>query len=344
MSSPDMAQKPMGAERAPFVTLIGGTGFVGRYAAQALARAGCRLRVASRRPNEAIAMQTYGDVGQVALVQANIRNADSIARAVEGADVVINFVGILGESGRQTFDTVQAEGPGIVARAAAAAGVKRLVQISAIGADAESDSDYARTKAEGEAAARDAFAGAVVLRPSIVFGPEDQFFNRFAQMARVSPAIPVVGAATRFQPVYVADVASAVRAAALGSDGVAAGKTFELGGPKIYRFDELIALMLKTIQRRRFILPLPFAIARIQASMLDLIPYVSFGLASNTLLTVDQVRLLKRDNVVSDVALGFDDLGVAAPATVESVIPSYLWRFRPHGQFDKEPVDFGGKP
>lgn len=324
---------------APLVALIGGTGFIGRYAAQALARAGCRLRIASRRPNEAIAVQTYGDVGQIALMQANVRNEASVARVVKGADAVVNFVGILGESGGQTFDALQAEGAGLVARKAVEAGVKRIVHVSAIGADAESLSNYARTKALGEAAMQAAAPGAVILRPSIVFGPEDQFFNRFASMARYSPAVPIVCAETRFQPVYVGDVAEAVRAAVLSPAEQVEGKTFELGGPRAYRFDELIALMLKTIHRRRIIGKMPYWMGRMQASMLDLMPLLTFGALPNTLLTVDQVRLLKKDNVVSDGALGLADLGIDAPATVEAVIPSYLMRFRPHGQFDDGPLD-----
>ena len=341
MTSPDHAQ--FRAADAPLVVLIGGSGFVGRYVAQELARAGCRLRVVSRRPNQAMSLLPYGDVGQIALVQANIRDNASIARAVKSADIVVNLVGVLNEIGAQSFDAVQAEGAGRVARAAAEAGVKRFVQISAIGSDPDSASDYARTKAEGEAAVRAAIEGAVILRPSIVFGPEDQFFNRFAAMARVSPAIPVVGAETRFQPIYVVDLAKAVRNAALGPAEMVEGKTFELGGPRAYRFDELIALMLKTIMRRRFIARLPFFVARIQASMLDLIPYVTFGMAPNSLLTVDQVRLLQKDNVVADDALTIADLGVDHLSTVEAVIPSYLWRFRPHGQFDKGPVDLGAE-
>ncbi len=339
MSSPSFRD----GSRAPLVVLIGGTGFVGRYAAQALARAGCRLRVASRRPNEAIAIQTYGDVGQIALVQANIRDDASIAKVVKGADAVVNFVGILGESGKQSFNAVQAEGPGRVARAAAAAGVPRVVQVSAIGADAESPSNYAPSQAAGEAAVRTAAPGAVVLRPSIVFGTEDQFFNRFANMARFSPAVPIVCAETRFQPVYVGDVAEAVARAVLAPAEEVDGKTFELGGPKTYRFDELIELTLKTIHRRRFIAKLPYWIGRIQASLLDVIPTVTFGAVPNTILTVDQVRLLKSDNVVSEGALGFADLGIMRLSTVEAVIPTYLWRFRPHGQFAKPPVDTGGE-
>ncbi|MEO1330344.1 MAG: complex I NDUFA9 subunit family protein [Pseudomonadota bacterium] len=319
----------------PLAVLIGGSGFIGRYAAQAFARADWRVRVAVRRPNEAIDVRTYGAVGQVEPVQANIRDDASIARAVAGADVVVNLVGVLAEIGAQSFDAVQAEGAERVARLAKAAGVPRYVHISAIGADADAASDYARTKAEGEAGVRRHYPDAVILRPSIVFGAEDQFFNRFAGMARVSPFLPVVGAATRFQPVYVGDVAQAVLAAATRDD--AQGRTFELGGPRAYTFSELMRLMLGAIHRKRILLPLPFWLARIQAWFLDFIPWVTFGLMPNGLLTGDQVKLLAKDNVVADGAPGLGDLGVE-PTTVEAVIPSYLWRFRPQGQYDEKPT------
>lgn len=315
------------------VTLVGGSGFIGRYAAQAFARAGWRVRVAVRRPNEAIALRTYGDVGQVEPVQANIRDDASIAAAVKGADVVVNLVGILAPLGAQSFDAVQAEGARRVAKAAKEAGVPRLIQISAIGADADSESDYARTKAEGEAAAREFFPGAVILRPSIVFGPEDQFFNRFAGMTRLSPLLPVVGAGTRFQPVYVNDVAKAVLAAAEGGSEVE-GQTYELGGPKIYSFTELMRLMLKTVQRKRGLIPVPLFIARIQAFFFDLIPYLSLGLLPNSILTGDQVRMLAEDNIVDPAKDGLKALGLA-PTSVEAILPSYLYRFRPYGQFEQ---------
>lgn len=315
------------------VTLIGGSGFIGRYAAQAFARAGWRVRVAVRRPNDAIALRTYGDVGQVEPVQANIRDDASIAAAVKGADVVVNLVGILAPLGAQTFEAVQAEGARRVAEAARDAGVKRLIHISAIGADPDSESDYAKTKAKGEAAARAAMPGAVILRPSIVFGPEDEFFNRFAAMARLTPVLPMVGASTRFQPVYVNDVAKAILAAAEAGDAVE-GATLELGGPTVYSFAELMRLMLKVIQRRRFLAPVPFFLARIKASAFDLIPYLTFGLLPNSILTVDQVRLLEKDNVVDPARDGLKALGVR-PTGVEAIIPTYLYRFRPYGQFEQ---------
>ncbi len=320
----------------PLVVLIGGSGFIGRYAAQAFAREGWRVRVATRRPNQAIDVRTYGAVGQVEPVQANIRDDASIARVVAGADVVVNLVGILAPLGKQSFKAVQEDGADRVARMAKQAGVPRLIQVSAIGADAESRAVYAQTKAAGEAAARAQYPDAIVLRPSIVFGPEDQFFNRFAGMARLSPFLPVVGPNTRFQPVYVGDVASAILAAAIREDAL--GKTFELGGPRIYSFAELMRLMLKVIRRRRLLLPLPFFIAHIQGFVFDLIPWVTFGLIGNGVLTRDQVRLLAKDNVAAEDAPGLKDLGVT-PTTVEAVTPSYLWRFRPQGQYDETPEE-----
>ena len=316
----------------PLAVLFGGSGFIGKYAAQKFARAGWRVRVAVRRPNEALSMRTYGDVGQVEPVQANIRDDASVARALQGADVVVNLVGILNVSGKQTFDAVQAEGAKRVAEAAKAAGAKRFVQVSAIGADPDGAAAYARTKAAGEAAVRAAFPDAVVLRPSIVFGPEDQFFNRFAAMARLSPAIPLVGGRTKFQPVYVNDVAEAIFQAATRPE--AAGNTYELGGPQTYSFAELMRLMLATIHRRRLLAPLPFPIASMQAWGLDLAQTLSLGLFTNTLITQDQVKMLRRDNVVAEGALGLKDLDID-PVTVESVLPTYLYRFRPYGQYDR---------
>lgn len=316
---------------APIVTIFGGSGFIGRYVARRMAKAGWRVRVAVRRPNEAIFVRPYGEVGQVEPIQANIRDDASTARAIEGATAVVNCVGILVESGKQTFGAVQDEAAGRIARLAAEAGVERLVHISAIGADAESDSDYARTKAAGEAAVLAAFPSAMILRPSVVFGPEDEFFNRFAAMTRMSPAIPMVGADTRFQPVYVDDVAAA---AAKGALGAAPGGIYELGGPKAYAFRELMQFMLAEIRRRRLLIALPFFAARIMAWALDLAGAVTgiFGLP-NSLLTQDQVRLLSRDNVVSDGAKGFADLGLS-PASVESVAGEYLYAYRPYGQYD----------
>lgn len=307
------------------VTVFGGSGFIGRYVVQHLARAGWQVRVAVRRPDEALFLKTAGDVGQVTPVAANIRDARSVAAAVAGADAVVNLVGILYQSGRQKFTSVQAEGAGRVAALAKAAGVKRLVQISAIGADAQSESGYAQSKAQGEQAVAGAFPGATILRPSIVFGPEDEFFNRFARLAMLSPALPLIGGGhTRFQPVYVADVAAAVEKVL--DDAGTAGKTYELGGPRSYSFRDLMSLMLKEIGRCRALVPLPFALASLQATFLQLLPIPP--------LTVDQVRLLKRDNVVRAGALGFKELGLA-PTALEAILPTYLDKYRPLGYYSR---------
>ncbi len=316
----------------PLVTLFGGSGFVGRYAAQAFARAGWRVRVAVRRPNEAGFMRTYGDVGQVVPVQANIRDDASVAQAVAGADVVVNLVGLMFEDSWQSFESVQREGAARVARASAAAGVGRLIQVSALGADADSKSDYARTKAQGEAAVREAFPGAVIMRPSIIFGVEDDFFNRFASMSRFTPALPLIGGSTRFQPVYVVDVAQAIARAAEAPAESVEGKVFELGGPTLYSFKELMKLVLRTVRRRRLLVPVPFFVANINAWFLDL--FGALPLVKNTILTQDQVKLLQHDNVVSAGAPGLAELGIA-PHGLEAVLPSYLWRFRPQGQYSR---------
>lgn len=312
-------------DQAPIVTIFGGSGFVGRYVAQAMARRGWRVRVAVRRPNEALFVKPYGVVGQVAPVQANIRDDESCRRAIRGATAVVYCVGVLFSSGRNTFRAVQAEGPARVARIAAEEGVKRLSLVSAIGADAGSPAEYARTKAEGEAAALKAFPSTAILRPSIVFGPEDAFFNRFAAMARLSPAIPLVGGATRFQPVYVGDVAEAVARTAAGE---AAPGVYELGGPRVATFRELIAMMLTVIRRRRLVLEIPMWIARIQGSVLGQLARV--GLTPP--ITRDQVLLLARDNVVAPDAKGLAELGVA-PTAMEAVLESYLYSYRPYGQY-----------
>lgn len=313
---------------APIVAIFGGSGFVGRYIAQRFARAGWRVRVAVRRPNEALFVRTYGVVGQVEPIQANIRDEDSTRRAIASADAVVNCVGILGEIGKQTFDAVQAEGAGRVARIAAEEGVKRLVHVSAIGADPASASHYARSKAAGEAAVTAAFPGAVILRPSIIFGPDDHFFNRFGRMARLTPVLPLVGAGTRFQPVYVDDVAAAAVAAA--SD--AAPGVYELGGPETASFRELMETMIRVIRRRRAIVALPTWMAELQAGLFDFVQRASFGVIANELLTRDQVILLGQDNVVAEGARTFADLGIA-PVPMEAVLPSYLYVYRPGGQY-----------
>ena len=280
---------------APIVTIFGGSGFVGRYIAQRMARRGWRVRVAVRRPNDAIFVKPYGDVGQVEPIQANIRDDASVARAVAGATAVINCVGILAEGGKQSFDAVIAEGAARVAKAAAEAGAARFVQISAIGADAGSASAYGRAKAGAEEAVLAAFPEAVILRPSIIFGTEDQFFNKFAAMARLSPVVPIAGAETLFQPVYVDDVAEAACRAA---EGEAAPGVYELGGPAAYSFRALMELMLEVIRRRRMVLALPDVAASLMATVFGVLETVSFGLWSNTVLTKDQLEMLKTDNVV----------------------------------------------
>jgi uncharacterized protein YbjT (DUF2867 family) len=304
------------------VTVFGGSGFLGRHTVRALARAGWRIKVATRHPSRGFFLRPLGTVGQIDFVKCDVADAESVAAAVMGSSAVINLTGILFQSG-QTFEDVQAEGAANVAQAAAAAGVTSLVHVSAIGADAESDSDYAVTKAQGEAAVREAFANAVILRPSIIFGPEDGFFNKFAQMARFFPALPLVGGGkTRFQPVFVGDVAQAIVTSLDSAD--ARGRMYELGGPTTYSFKELLQLILKETGRRRALVPLPFGLAKIQAAFLQILP--------KPLLTMDQVTLLKTDNVVAPTAAGLSDFGIT-PTSVEAVIPSYLWRFRAKGEY-----------
>lgn len=310
------------------VTIYGGSGFVGRYIARRLAAQGWRIRVAVRRPNEAMFVRTYGVVGQVAPVLCNIRNEESVRAALQGADAVINCVGTFDASGKNNFDAIQNEGAARIARLAAEEGVARMVHISAIGADAESDSGYGRSKAQGEAAIQQHFPGAVILRPSVIFGPEDKFFNRFAGMTRFGPILPVVGGDTRFQPVYVDDVAAA---AVLGVEGKAAPGIYELGGPDVGTFRELMQQMLTTIRRRRLVMNIPFPIAAVMAWGMQLLQTVSLGLIPAQ-ITPDQVRNLRHDNVVSDGARGFDELGIT-PVSLEAVLPDYLWRFRPAGQY-----------
>lgn len=312
------------------VTIFGGSGFVGRYIARRMAKEGWRVRVAVRRPNEAMFVKPYGVVGQVEPVLCNIRDDASVASVMHGADAVVNCVGILSETGKNSFDAVQAEGPGRVARIASEQEVGRLVHISAIGAESESDSDYSRTKAEGEAAVLAHFPHATILRPSVVFGTEDQFFNRFAGMTRMGPFLPIVGPNTKFQPVYVDDVA---RAAVAGVLGAAEPGVYELGGPEVGTFRQLMEKMLNVIHRRRVLISLPFWAAGIMAFFLDAAQFVTMGLFTNGVLTRDQLRNLRRDNVVSDGARGFKELGIE-PVAMDAILPDYLWRFRPSGQYD----------
>ena len=311
------------------VTIYGGSGFVGRYIAQKMARRGWRVRVAVRRPNEALFVKPYGVVGQVEPVFCNIRDDDSVRAVMQGADAVVNCVGILVEEGANRFEEVQATGAGRIARIAAEEGIGTLVHISAIGADSASSSAYARTKAAGEGAVLEHFPRAVILRPSIIFGPEDGFFNRFAGMARLTPVLPIVGGTTRFQPVWVEDVAEA---AARGVLGEAAAGVFELGGPEVKTFQELMMLMLELIRRRRLTFSIPFPLARLQGSLLDLGSRLTGGLLANRLLTRDQVENLARDNVVGPHVRGFAELGIE-PTPMATVLPEYLWRYRPSGQY-----------
>ncbi|MGI3210944.1 complex I NDUFA9 subunit family protein [Roseovarius tibetensis] len=311
------------------VTIFGGSGFVGRYIVRRMANAGWRVRVAVRRPNEAMHVKPYGNVGQVEPVFCNIRDDDSVRAVLRGADAVVNCVGTFDRKGRNNFGAVQDEGATRIARLAADADVGRLVHLSAIGADPESASEYARSKAAGEAGILSHFPQAVILRPSVVFGPEDMFFNRFASMSRFGPVLPVVGGDTRFQPVYVDDLA---HAAQMGVDGTAAPGVYELGGPMIATFKDLMRMMLSIIRRRRLIVNIPFGIAAAMAWGMELVQTVTFGLIPPQ-ITRDQVRSLRVDNVVSDGAKGFSDLGIT-PTTPEAVLPDYLWRFRPGGQYD----------
>jgi len=310
------------------VTVFGGSGFVGRHVVRALARRGYRIRVAVRRPDLAGHLQPLGGVGQIAAIQANLRNRESVNRAVRGADHVVNCVGILFESGRNTFDSVQDFGARAVAEAARAAGAG-LTHISAIGANLESESDYARSKGRAEAAILKVLPDAVILRPSIIFGPEDNFFNKFAEMARFAPALPLIGGGeTRFQPVYVGDVAEAV---ARSVDGKLIGGTiYELGGPRVMSFRECLEEILKITQRERPLVRLPWRLASIIGKIASLIPFITPP------LTGDQVILLKNDTIVSAEATSQNrtlaGIGIA-PASVEALLPSYLTRYRPHGQY-----------
>ena len=308
------------------VTVFGGSGFIGTQAVRQLAKAGWRIRVAVRNPNLAYRMRLHGDVGQIDLVQANVRNRASVERALEGATAALNLVGVLYEAGRQGFQAVHAMGAQNVAEIARQQGVSRLVQMSALGADADSPAKYARTKAEGERAARAVYPDAVVIRPSIVFGPDDHFFNRFAAMATVAPALPLVGGGkTRFQPVFVGDVGKAIALAVTSAE--AAGQTYELGGPAVFTFRELLEKMLAETERRRMLVPLPFAAAGLLGAAGDLVA----GIVPPP-LTADQAKLLKADNVVSGAYPGLPELGIT-PTTLEAILPTYLYRYRKGGQY-----------
>ena len=314
------------------VTVFGGSGFVGGQVVRALAKAGYRVRVAVRQPNLAYRMRMLGDVGQIEVVQANVRVPASVARALDGAEACVNLVGVLWESGRQKFQSIHAMGARHVAEQAAKAGVKRLIHVSAIGADINAKAKYARSKGEGEGAVRAAFPGATIVRPSIVFGPEDDFFNRFAQMAALAPVMPLVGGETRFQPVFVGDVAAVIAKAV--SSPASVGVTYELGGPTVYTMREILELILTETGRARPLLPVPWpmagligALGDLQASILPIAPP----------LTSDQVEMLKSDNVAASGLPGLAEAGVV-PTAVEAVVPTYLYRYRKGGQYAETPA------
>lgn len=311
-------------------TVIGGSGFVGRYVVRALAREGWRVRAACRRPDLAGYLQPMGRVGQIHPVQANLRYPESLGRVVQGADVVITSVGVLAPSGSQNFEAVHVEGPRAAAIAAREAGVKRFIHISAIGAGRDAKASYARTKALGEDAVLQEFPGALILRPSIIFGPEDEFFNRFAAMARMSPVLPLIGGGkSRFQPVYVADLAEAIAAAADGAGKP--GAVYEIGGPEIVSFRDLLDRTQAWAGRDRAYIPLPFALAKLQAALTWPLP--------NALrpITVDQVRMLQQDTIVSQAAVAegrtLAAFGITQPDAISAIVPAYLERFKPKGQY-----------
>lgn len=310
----------MTLQKNALITVFGGTGFLGRHIVKRLAKAGYRLRIATRRPNEALFLKTSGTPGQIEIVQANIRDAASTQAALNGADGVVNAVGILFESGKQKFSALQAEGATRIGEAAKAEGISAMVHISAIGADAASASLYAQSKAAGEAGVRAAMPEAHILRPSIVVGPEDEFFNRFAAMAMIAPALPLIGGGvTQYQPVSVFDVAAAVEACFAGAQV----GTYELGGPDVLSFKHLMEMLLAEIGRDRLLVPLPFAAAKIIAAFAQFMP--------KPLLTPDQLILLRSDNVVAQDAKAFADLGLR-PEPIAGFLPSYLARYRPAGK------------
>ena len=322
------------------VTVFGGSGFLGRHVVRALANRGYRIRVAVRRPELTGYLRPMGRVGQIHAVQANLRFPDSVAAALRDADAAVNLVGILFERGQQRFDAVAVAGAETIALAAKSAGAP-LVHVSAIGADADSPAHYARAKAEGETRVRAAQPQSVIMRPSILFGPEDSFFNRFAALARIAPALPLVGGGhTRFQPLYAGDAAEAI---ALAIDGATkAGTTYELGGPDVHTFRELMEFILRTIQRRRLLIPVPFELMKLQATFAQFMPTPP--------ITPDQVEMLRSDNVVSEEARRegrtLEALGIV-PETIEAIVPTYLWRFRKTGQFDPNTgitIGGGGMP
>lgn len=309
------------------ITVFGGSGFVGKHVVRALVKDGWRVRVPMRRPHTGQDLRVIGNVGQVQLVQANLRFQNSVERAISGSDAVINLVGVLFEGGRQSFQALHETGPKNLAQAARDQGITNFVQLSSIGADANSESEYARTKAGGEAAVLEAIPTADILRPSIMFGPEDSFFNRFARLSQISPAIPLIGGGdTKLQPVYVGDVAEAV--AQVVRTGTS-GRTFELGGPRAYSFKELMEFTLETVGRKRLLAPVPWFAANMLGFAGELSGHLPFVAP---FLTRDQVTNLKVDNVVGDDVLGFEELGISLE-TIEALVPTYLGRYRKYGQF-----------
>jgi uncharacterized protein YbjT (DUF2867 family) len=317
------------------ITVVGGSGFVGAQLVRSLAKRGYRIRVACRRPDLAGHVVVQGVPGQIVPVQANVRYPASLAAACEGADVVINVTGVLFSAGAQSFDAVHVFGASAVAKAAKAAKASQFIHFSALGASVESASAYATSRAEGEKAASAAFPGAMIVRPSIIFGPEDNFFNQFAKMARFSPVLPLIGGGTtKFQPVFVGDVAEAV--ASLVDARLTNGKTYELGGPEVMSFKQILTYILATTQRRRILLPIPFGVAKLIGLSSSILAKASLGLLGAPLLTMDQVEMLKKDNVVSPEAeaqgRSLSGLGITG-RSVEAIVPGYLYRFRKAGQF-----------
>jgi len=319
----------MGTAMLGLVTVVGGSGFVGRYVVQELVAAGARVRVAVRRPNQAVALKPLGGVGQIQLIAADVRDPRSMAAAMHGADAAVNLVGILVEGGGRTFAGIQARGAGTVARGAAEAGAAAFVQVSAIGADAASPSAYGRSKAEGEAAVLAAFPCATILRPSLIFGPEDAFINRFAALAKAAPVMPVVAGGTRFQPVYVVDVARAI-VAALGDPARYGGRTFALGGPEVYTMRGLLTWIMREIRVDKPMIDVPAFAAKLMGRAGDTLPFLP--------ITTDQYKMLQRDNVVDAGAPGLDAFGIAA-TPMEAVAPGYLQRYREFGRFNDRRVE-----
>ena len=307
------------------VTVFGGSGLIGRHTVRALARAGYRVRVAVRTPNLAMYLLPAGNVGQIQIAKCNVRDAGQVAAALAGADAAINLVGVLNSRGKQSFQALHAEAPATIAKAAKDAGVQTLIHVSTMGISTQSESAYARTKAEGDEAARAEFPAATLIKPSLIFGPEDNFFNKFASLARFLPALPLIGGGnTKFQPVFVGDVAEAIVKCV--GDPATRGKTYELGGPDVCSFKQMLEIILHVTGRKRLLVPVPFGLAMMKAFFLQFLP--------DPPLTPDQVKFLKTDNVVAPDALGLKDLGIV-PDSMEAVLPGYLWRFRARGQYEE---------